>query len=109
MSKGLYIGEVVYNNDMKMVIIDFVSREETWSTSYDRKYKLCSLEEIENIMSENRDLSEQEFNNLGHWVEIKGLKFPDIKRVEDISPFEITSTVKYQFRQKQAKIVIVYE
>jgi len=101
MSSELKIGEVVYNNDIGMVVIDCVSYEDMGSCSYDRKYKVCSLEEIIN--------KDYILDNVGDWIQVKGVNFPDIKRVEGIASFEIIKVASYRVRQKQAKTVTVYE
>ena len=52
----LYLGEVVLNNDIPMVIIDYKNREDISSVSYNRSYKLCAVSEligIDNISSED--------------------------------------------------------
>ena len=101
MSKELEIGEVVYNNDIPMVVIDVKIYEDMGSCSYDRKYKICTLEELK-----DKDFI---LDDVGMWINIKGVSFPDIKRVEDIPPFEIRKCTSYRVRQKQAKTVTVYE
>jgi len=101
MSAELKIGEVVYNNDMEMVVIDCVSYEDIGSCSYDRKYKICTLEEILN--------KDYILDDVGTWIQVKGVQFPEIKRVENISPFEITKVASYRVRQKQAKTITIYE
>ena len=104
MSKDLRVGEVIYNNDMKMVAISCVNREDSSSCSYDRTYKLCLLEELENGL-----YTPEDFEKLGHRMDVKGTSFPDIKRVEGVAPFEIVKVTSYMVRQKQAKTVTVYE
>lgn len=101
----LSIGEVVYNNDMEMVVIDCKNREDTSSMSYDRSYKICLLSELKG----KDTLSQEEFDKLGMWIEIKGMQFPDIKRVENVAPFVIKPTTIYKVRQKQAKTITIYE
>jgi len=101
MSKELEIGEVVYNNDMEMVVIDCKSYEDMGSCSYDRKYKVCLLEEIQN--------KDYILDEVGTWIQVKGIEFPDIKRVEGIAPFEITKVASYRVRQKQTKTITIYE
>ena len=90
---------------MKMVVIGYKNHEDLGSCSYDREYKLCLLSELEGKES----ISEEEYNMLGDWIKITGTKFPDIKRVEGVAPFEIKPTTVYKVRQKQAKTVTVYE
>jgi len=104
MSKELKIGEVVYNNDMPMVVIDMENNEDIDACSYDRTYKLCLLEELKDGL-----FTQEDFEKLGYTVEIRGVSFPDIKRVENVAPFEITKVTSYRIRQKQAKTVTVYE
>lgn len=101
MSKELEIGELVYNNDIPMVVLDLKNYEDMGSCSYDRKYKLCTLEEIQN--------KDYILDDIGMWIQVKGISFPDIKRVEGISPFEINKITAYKIRQKQAKTITVYE
>lgn len=105
MSNKLNIGEVVLNNDIPMIVLDFQNRESRESMSYDRSYKLCSLEELEGLNL----ISAEEFDKLGMWIQVKGTKFPDIQRVKDVAPFEISKVTSYRIRQKQAKTVVVYE
>lgn len=95
MSKELKIGEVVYNNDMKMVVLDCKNREDIGSCSYDRSYKLCLLEELEDGL-----FTPEDFEKLGYRVDIRGTSFPYIKRVEGVAPFEITKVTSYRIRQK---------
>jgi len=104
MSKELKIGEVVYNNDMPMVVLDCKNREDIGACSYDRSYKLCLLEELKDGL-----FTPEDFEKLGYIIEIRGMSFPDIKRVENVAPFEITKVTSYRIRQKQAKIITVYE
>lgn len=101
MSGELKIGEVVYNNDIPMVVIDCVNYEDYGSMSYDRKYKLCLLSEIKGRM--------YLVDDVGMWVTIKGTKFPEIERVENVAPFEIEKITAYKVRQKKAKTITVYE
>ena len=104
MSKDLKVGEVIYNNDMKMVVISCVNREDSSSCSYDRTYKLCLLEELESGL-----YSEENFEKLGHRMDVRGTSFPDIKRLENVAPFEIMKVTSYMVRQKQAKTITIYE
>ena len=102
----LKIGDVVFNNDMPpMVVIDFKNREDISSMSYDRSYKLCLASELEG----KEFISEEDFEKIGYWIEVRGTKFPDIKRVDNIAPFEINIVKSYKIRQKKAKTVTVYE
>lgn len=105
MTKILSVGEVVYNNDMPMVVIAQKIREDISSMSYDRSYKLCSLTELEN----KEIISEEDFDKLGMWVDVKGTEFPDIKRVENVAPFNIKPTKVYRIKQKQAKTITIFE
>lgn len=99
------VGDVIYNNGMKMVVIDFKNHEDAGSCSYSREYKLCLLEELEG--KDIIDLSPS--STLGYWVKVTGSKFPDIEMVEGIAPFVIEKVLYAKVRQKKAKTVTVYE
>jgi hypothetical protein len=103
-SKELEIGEVIYNNDMQMVVIDCKNREDIGACSYDRSYKLCLLEELKDGL-----FTPEDFEKLGHRMDVRGTSFPDIKRVKDVALFEITKVTSYRIRQKKAKTITIYE
>ena len=79
----LKIGEVILNNDMPMVVIDFKNRETMASMSYDRGYKLCLLSDLEG----KEIISSEDFERLGYWIQVNGMKFPEIERVKDTPSF----------------------
>jgi hypothetical protein len=96
------VGDVIYNNGMRMVVVDFKTNETPASMSYDREYKLCLLEEIEG----ERFL---ELDSLGMWVQVKGLTFPEVEKCEDTAPFEIKTIQCIKIRQKTPKTICIYE
>lgn len=97
------IGDVILNNGMQFVVIDYKSYEDMGSLSFDRKYKICLYEEL--VDKEIIDLD----SNLGYWIEVRGVSFPDIEKVEDIAPFVITKVNYAKVKQKQGKTITVYE
>lgn len=97
------IGDVVYHNGIKMVVIDFKSNEDEWCMSYDkpydRSYRMCSLEELKEC--NNKRLTITEFSRLGYWVDVKGYCHPEIEKVEGEAPFEILRETVFGIRQKE--------
>lgn len=101
------VGNVVYNNKIKMAVIDSKSNEDSWSMSYDRAYKMCSLDGLKEY--NNKKLSTVEFNKLGYRVEVKGFSHPEIRKVEGEPPFEIVKQTIFNIRQKKKKMKTVVE
>lgn len=98
------IGEIVLYKQKELVILDMISYENEGSCNYDRKYKVCRLSELDNISQ----ISEDEFNKLGYWIDIsKVSNFPEYIKL-DIAPFEIKQEKIYRIRQKTPVIKTRY-
>lgn len=91
------VGDVVINNGIKMVVLSIKSNEDMSSCSYDRQYKLCDLDELDFVTL----LSQEEFNKLGYWVQLKGTEVPIVEKCDDIAPFNIKSEVIYNISRRK--------
>lgn len=99
------IGDVIKDNGMPFVVIAMKNYETTGSMSYNRRYLLCE-EKFLNEHQGNVDVGTLERH--GRWVTIRGTEFPDIEKA-DIVPYVIQPLEGYFIRQKQAKVVTIYE
>lgn len=102
------IGDVVLygGGTTPKVVVDMKSNEDFGSCCYDREYLLCDESFIKNS---NGMISNKEIEKHGIWVELRGMKIPDIRKCEDIAPYAIEPVQHYSFKQMKAKTVTVYE
>ena len=86
------IGDVVFDNGIPVVVIKMVSYEDAGSCGYARKYLLCD----EKYIRENQGIvTIKDLEQYGRWVSINGLPFPDIDKVNDIAPYNISQVEYY--------------
>ena len=99
------IGDVVKDNGIPVVVVKMKKYETIGDCSYDRKYLLCE----EKFLNENQGNIEMgELEQHGRWVTIRGTVFPDIEKV-NVAPYDIHPVECCFVRQKQARMVTVYE
>ncbi|MER2060514.1 MAG: hypothetical protein ABTA16_16960 [Niallia sp.] len=104
------IGDVIYHPNRHdrtpMVVVKYDNYEDMGSCSYARTYYMIE----ENYLK----------NNQGHIVldtlikdcfalKVTGVEFPEIEQVKNIAPYEIEKVMTLKVRQKEAKIVTIYE
>lgn len=100
------IGDVVLDNGIPVVIVKMVSYEDAGSCSYARKYLVCE----ENYIRENQGIITMlDLEQRGRWISITGSIFPDIKKADNIAPYNINQVNSYNIKQKVAKTVTIYE
>ena len=100
------IGDVIYNNGHKVVVVDMRTREDAGSCAYDRDYFLCDYEYISSLRGV---VTVEDLRYQGHWVEVRGEKFPDVELAKDVPPYAIEKIEAFKFRQKVAKTITVFE
>lgn len=98
------VGEIIQNNDLKMVVLKIRNYEDMGSCAYDRIYTLCTLDELEEVST----LTNKEFRELGYDVKLTGTSVPMVLKYDE-APFEIEETKAYRIRRKQEKLIKVYK
>ena len=100
------IGDVIAYNNKEMVIVDMVNHENIGSCAYDRQYLVCDLD----YLAQNHGaVILSDIIAHGAWIDVRGIDFPEFKKIEDAVPFFIEPVKCYTIRPKSAKVITIYE
>lgn len=98
------IGDVILHQGEPYVVVKLVSFENASSCTYSRRYLLCNESYIRN----NESMAMNDLETNGVWLNISGMDFPVICKV-DSAPYEIKTIEVLEFRKKTPKTITVYE
>ena len=103
------VGDVVFHNDEKYVVIGVYSRETQDSISFDREYYLVPLIDLFKLQGKYNEVEYSKLKNLSYTIKVVGNEFPSIEKCEDEAPFEIKKVSIVKLRRKKAKTITVWE
>lgn len=100
------LGDVIYDNNVPVVVISIDNNEDIASCTYNRDYFICD----EGYIRENQGVTTmEELKRHGRKVEIRGSVFPPTEKVIDAIPYKIEKINAIRIKQKVAKTITVFE